>query len=253
MKLFRQTFGSGFPLLIIHGLLGASGNWQTMAKTRFGPFFRTITLDLRNHGKSPHSDSFSFAEMAEDVLELMQDEGVDRAHILGHSMGGKLAMHMALEHPEVVEKLIVADIAPRKYHRRHDTIFNALHSVDFSTISSRNDVDEVVKRSIPDLGVRQFLLKNLIRKQGQLAWGMNLDAIERAYEELIREVEAWEVFEGDALFIRGSRSDYVKDDDLISIRALFPFSTIETIEEAGHWLHAEKPDEFASLCLKFLF
>jgi esterase len=252
MKLYRQTFGAGEPLIIIHGLLGSSGNWQTLAKNRFGPSFRTITVDLRNHGRSPHSDTFSYVEMAEDILELMQDEGLERAHILGHSMGGKLAMHLALEHPEVVDRLVVADIAPKGYPRRHDAIFHAFRSVNLSHVSGRGDVDEVMSRSIPDAGVRQFLMKNLIRELGGLAWGMNLNAIERAYPHLIGEIVGWEVFEGDALFVRGAKSDYVLDEDFISIRALFPFATIETIEGAGHWLHAEKPDEFSSVCLNFL-
>lgn len=252
MKLFRQTFGEGDPLIVIHGLLGASGNWQTLAKNHFGLLFKTVTIDLRNHGKSPHAESGTYAEMSEDLLELMDDEGIGRAHILGHSMGGKLAMHFALHFPERVDKLIIADIAPRGYPRSHDYIFEAFHSVDLNRVDSRSEVEEVMARNIKNAGVLQFLLKNLTRRGQEFMWGMNLAAIERNYEKLLGEIEGQESFDGDTLFIRGGKSNYVLDSDLPSIKALFPYSSLETIPQAGHWLHAEAPDEFSDVCLKFL-
>lgn len=237
---------------MIHGLFGASGNWHTLAKKKFGLYFKTYTIDLRNHGKSPHSLDGTYADMAEDVLELMEDEGLEHAHILGHSMGGKLAMHLALEHPSKVDKLIVADIAPRAYPRSHDTIFKAFKSVDLPQMTSREEVDEVMKLTIPNQGIRQFLLKNLVRRGNKFKWAVNLPSIEHNYEELGSVIEAWEVFEGDALFIRGEKSNYVLDSDFLDIRALFPFAVMETIPNATHWLHAETPDAFAEICLKFL-
>ena len=252
MKLFRQIVGEGDPLIIIHGLFGASGNWQSLVKNHFSTRYRTVALDLRNHGRSPHADQGSIAVMAEDVLELMADEGIERAHVLGHSMGGKVAMHLALFHSHAVDKLIVADIVPRGYPRRHDSIFAALKSLDLSSFNSRSEIDKALTPQIPEFGVRQFLLKGLVHHAGTYAWGMNLDAIEANYDSVIAEIEAWEPFEEDTLFLRGSESNYVQDADLMSIRALFPFAELQTIEGAGHWLHAEKPEEFARICMEFL-
>lgn len=252
MKLFRHIVGEGDPLIIVHGLFGASGNWQTLVKNHFSTRFKTIAIDLRNHGKSPHSDQGSLADMAGDILELMADEGHDRAHFLGHSMGGKVAMHLALEHPMAVDKLIVADISPRAYPRRHDHIFSALKALDLHTFKTRAEIDQALKSSIPDLGVRQFLMKGLIHDAGSYTWGMNVEAIENNYDSVIGEIEAWEPFEEETLFIRGSESSYVEDSDFLAIRALFPFADVKTLEGAGHWLHAEKPDEFARLCMDFL-
>lgn len=252
MKLFRQIFGEGHPLIVIHGLLGASGNWQTLAKNHFGLFFKTVSIDLRNHGKSPHADNGSYADMSSDLIELMDDEGISRAHILGHSMGGKLAMYFALNHPERVDKLIIADIAPRSYPRSHDYIFNAFHQVNLSEMTTRAEVEKAMAPSIQNVGVLQFLLKNLTRRDLRFEWAMNLRAIERTYEELLSEIEAWEVFDGETLFVRGANSHYIADADLPSIRALFPFATLETIPNAGHWLHAEAPEAFSDICLKFL-
>ena len=257
MKLFSNTFGDQTAgtepsLIILHGLLGSSGNWLTLAKNQFSNHFRTITVDLRNHGKSPHSDANSYADMVSDIIELMDDENIERAHILGHSMGGKLAMHLALEHAERLEKLIVADIAPRAYPRGHDAIFKALNAVNLNAAAARADVENQMRDFIPDMGVRQFLLKNLNREGGHFVWGMNLAAIESSYEHLLSEVEGWEAFEGESLFIRGERSSYVMDEDFPSIRALFPRASFETIASAGHWLHAEAPDAFAKACLRFL-
>ncbi len=190
--------------------------------------------------------------MAEDILELMQDEGIKDAHILGHSMGGKLAMHLALEHQEIVDKLIVADIAPRAYHSRHEAIFRALHEVQPPLFDSRAEVDAAMQHMIPEPGLRHFLLKNLHRNDSGLAWKMNLSAIESHYPDILSEVESWEVFEGDVLFIRGERSDYLSESDVPAIRALFPFAEHVSMPEAGHWLHADNPTLFADLALSFL-
>ncbi len=252
MQLFRQSYGEGPPLLIIHGLFGASGNWVTLARNVYGKHFRTITLDLRNHGRSPHDDAFSYADMSDDVLLLMDDEGIEHAHILGHSMGGKLAMHLALEHPEVVDRLIVADIGPQHYPSRHGQLFEAMESLNPEFYSSREEIDVILSRDIPSAPVRQFLMKNMQREGEGYAWGLNLPAIRQAYPEIIGPIESWETFDGETLFVRGGKSDYLLESDMPRIRALFPFADMVTLEDAGHWLHAESPEAFARVTLEFL-
>lgn len=252
MQLFRQTYGDGPPLVIIHGLFGASGNWVTLARNVFALHFRTIALDLRNHGRSPHDDDFSYQAMSEDVLTLLENEGISKAHVLGHSMGGKLAMHLALEHPEVVERLIVADIGPQDYPERHGALFDAMEALRPEDYSSREEMDVVLSRDIPSAPVRQFLMKNLEREGEGYRWGLNLPAIRQAYPEIIGPIESWDTFDGEVLFIRGGKSDYLVESDMPRIRALFPFADMTTIENAGHWLHAEQPDEFARITLNFL-
>ena len=251
-QLFRQSYGEGAPLLIIHGLFGASGNWVTLARNVYAKHFRTITLDLRNHGRSPHSPDFSYDFMSEDVLGLMSEEGIEHAHILGHSMGGKLAMHLALEHPEVVDRLIVADIGPQNYPARHGTLFDAMEALHPEHYSSREEMDVVLSRDIPSPAVRQFLMKNLQRHGEGFQWGINLPAIRKAYSEIIGPIESWDSFDGETLFVRGANSDYLVESDVTRIRALFPFADMATIEGAGHWLHAEAPAEFADITLNFL-
>ena len=252
MKLYRTTYGQGPDLLILHGLLGSGGNWATLARKAYGPQFRTIVPDLRNHGRSPHDPVFSYEAMVADLLELMEDEGIEKAHVLGHSMGGKLAMHLALEHPERVGKLIIADIGPQAYRESHGPIFDIFEAVDPSKYDSRKDIDEAMSAVVPEFGLRQFLLKNLERNGDSYRWGMNLPAIRNGYSELVREVESWEPFDGDVRFVRGGKSRYLKEEDIGSIRALFPLADMVTMEESGHWLHADNPELFAELTLSFL-
>lgn len=252
MKLFRQSYGEGAPLIILHGLFGASGNWRSLARNSFSHSFRVVSVDLRNHGRSPHSDEFSYRALMDDILELLVDEEIGHAHFLGHSMGGKLAMHLALEHSRVVDKLIIADIAPRAYKRRHDSIFRALRNIDPALFEARYEIDAAMITMIPEPEVRQFLLKNLHTLDGRLRWKINFPAIERAYSDIMSEVQSWNIFEGETLFIRGENSDYLMDSDLPSIRALFPFAQIKAMQNAGHWLHADNPDLFAQIVLGFL-
>ncbi|MGB0649702.1 MAG: alpha/beta fold hydrolase [Rhodothermales bacterium] len=252
MQLFRQSYGEGPPLLIIHGLFGASGNWVTLARNVYAKHFRTVTLDLRNHGRSPHAPEFSYDVMSQDVLMLMEEEGMEHAHIIGHSMGGKLAMHLALEHPEAVDRLVVADIGPQDYPARHGTLFDAMEALHPEHYSSREEIDVVLSRDIPASAVRQFLMKNLQRNGDAFAWGINLPAIRQGYGEIIGPIESWETFDGETLFVRGGNSDYLVESDMTRIRALFPFADMATIEGVGHWLHAEAPKEFAELTLNFL-
>ena len=253
MNLHYQAYGDGFPLLILHGLLGASGNWHTLSRTRFGRHFRTVAVDQRNHGRSPHSSVFDYAVMAEDVADLMAQRGLDAAHLLGHSMGGKTAMRAALDHPDKVEKLVVVDIAPKAYPPHHEPIFAALRGLDLSAHESRASIDAALAERIASRPVRQFLLKNLSHDgAGSYAWQMNLEGIYAGYEAISGAVESETVFEGPVLFIRGANSDYVADEDLEAIQKNFPQARLETIEGAGHWIHADRPEAFADAVLDFL-
>lgn len=254
MDLFYKHYGDGPPLLILHGLLGASGNWHTLSSTAFSSQYSVYTLDLRNHGRSPHSDTFDYPTMAEDIRDFVQLHGLERPHLLGHSMGGKVAMQYALTYPGHVGKLLVVDMAPRAYPPHHQVIINALQSLDLQALGSRSAIDEALSQKIPAFGVRQFLLKNLDydRETGQYDWKMNLAAIARNYDRLNVALESDSSFEGPTLFIAGGKSNYVTEADEPGIRRLFPKARIVTIDGAGHWVHADQPQMLADVVLAFL-
>ena len=252
MKLNFRTLGEGEPLIIMHGVFGSSDNWQTLGKV-FAEKFKVYLVDLRNHGNSPHSDEFDYDVMVKDVVELMDDEGLTKAHILGHSMGGKVAMHLATQHPDKVDKLIVVDIAPKYYPPHHQQIFEGFHSVDLENLENRKDADEQMAKVISNFGVRQFILKNLDRKKdGSFGWKLNVGAIERAVENVGEGLEGDVTFEGTTLFIAGSKSDYITDEDHDLIREHFPKALIASVKDAGHWVHAEKPNELGEMVMEFL-
>ena len=252
MKLNFKTFGIGKPLLILHGLFGSLDNWQTLGK-QLAETHKVYLVDLRNHGKSPHSSKFSYEDMAKDVAELIQDEQLDKVSIIGHSMGGKTTMTFAVEFPQFLEKLVIVDIAPKKYAPHHDEIIKALYSLDLSAISSRREADEEMKKSIENDGIRLFLLKNLNReKEGGYTWKMNLDMLSENIEKVIDVTEIPFPIPLETIFIRGGSSGYILDSDFERIDELFPNSEIATIQNAGHWVHAEKPQELLSLIIDFL-
>ena len=253
MQLNYKTYGDGFPLVILHGLFGNLDNWSTIAR-RWAEDYRVILVDLRNHGRSPHADEMTYPLMAEDLAAFLEEQGVDRCHLLGHSMGGKVAMQTALSYPTLVEKLVVVDMAPRPYGRGHDDVFAALHALDPASLQDRREAEEQMKPHMEDAGVRMFLLKNLARDGEEgFRWRMNLQVLDRDYENLIAPVGTLgQDFPRPALFVRGGKSGYVKDADIDGIRYLFPAATIETVADAGHWVHAEAPDELYGLVRGFL-
>ncbi len=262
MKLFAQiSERSTDPdrpsadLIILHGLLGASGNWRTLSRNVFSRHFRTIAVDLRNHGRSPHSDEMTYAAMADDVVKLMDRMEIERAHILGHSMGGKVAMTLALENESRVDRLVVADIAPKAYAPDHAGILKALGAVDPSAFTDRADIDKALAAHIPSAAVRQFLMKNLDRDGDSYRWKMNLPAITAAYDHIRGALSS----PGDgapcmrpALFIAGGASGYVDASDMPRIKTQFPEARLETLPGVGHWVHAEAPDAFSKAVLSFL-
>ncbi len=252
MELFYQSYGAGFPLIILHGLFGSSDNWQPVAK-KLGARFEVLTVDLRNHGRSPHSEEMNYTVMAEDVRELMARRGLPRAHLLGHSMGGKTAMTFALRHPTLVSKLVVVDMAAKEYPPVHEPLFDAMLGVDLSLFKERAEVDAALAEKIRDARTRQFLLKNVGRDEtGKLRWKLNLGAIHRGYDRLRSALESAGSFNGDTLVVKGGRSEHVLVDDLDGMRKLFPRMRVEVLENAGHWVHADDAEGLAKVLEEFL-
>lgn len=252
LELNFKTFGQGSPIVILHGLFGMLDNLQAVGR-RLAENHTVYLVDQRNHGRSPHHENMDYSCMAEDLLHFMESQWMFKAHIIGHSMGGKTAMEFALSHPHMVDKLVVVDIAPKAYPGGHQDIFDALMSVRLPQLTERSEVFEQLKQHIGDYGVLQFLMKNLTRnKKGGLEWKMNLPVLYKNYRNLLASIDADEPFDGPALFIRGGKSDYILDEDLFAIRALFPGARLETIHGSGHWVHAERPEELLRLARGFL-
>jgi len=249
-QLYFRELGEGSPLIILHGLFGASDNWLTLGK-RYAEKHKVYLLDQRNHGQSFHDDEISYEAMAEDLNQFMTRQGIEKADILGHSMGGKTAMVFASTWPQKVGKLIVADIGPQSYPVHHSTILKGLFSVDLDALGSRKEADAKMAEYIPEMGVRQFLLKNLARTDGGFGWKINLPVIASNIEQIGKGLNQNTSYAQPALFIRGSKSDYIKDTDLNLIHSIFTNSKVETLD-AGHWLHAEKPQEFFQITTQFL-
>jgi pimeloyl-ACP methyl ester carboxylesterase len=252
MELNYKKLGEGEPIIILHGLFGMLDNWQTLAR-KLAKNYTVYLIDQRNHGRSPHTDTHTYIDMATDLKAFLDQELLTEVHIMGHSMGGKTAMQFATYFPEMVDHLIVVDIAPKVYPRGHDEIFKALHSLRFEEASSRKDVDDQLAEYIDNLGIRQFLLKNIVRdKVSGFRLRMNLPVIFQDYEKILAIPEWKHHFEGPALFIRGEKSPYVDEADMEEITAVFPAAKLETVKEAGHWVHAEKPEELLQLLRTFL-
>jgi len=243
MELYHKVFGSGTPLLILHGLFGSSDNWQTLGK-RFAEHHTVILMDLRNHGRSPHRPRHTYPEMAEDLEAFLDERHIHQCSILGHSMGGKAAMQAALFYPERIEKLVVVDMAPRAYSGGHEVIFQAMRGLPIGNLSSRKEAEARLLEQIPEKGIVRFLMKNLSRSQHNgFEWKFNLDVLYRDYSAILAAVEeTGEPFTGETLFIGGGRSDYIQAEDEEEIKRLFPLAKISRIPEAGHWVHAEQPD-----------
>lgn len=251
--LHSRIQGEGKPLLIIHGFLGMSDNWKSFGSLYASEGFQVHMLDLRNHGKSFHSDEFNYKAMSNDILEYCQHYNLSNVTIIGHSMGGKVAMLFATTYPEMVEQLIVADIGPKYYAPHHDDILAGLNAVDFSAKPDRTAVEEILYPFIPDYGTRQFLMKNLYWVEpGQLAFRFNLPVFNAQIETIGEALPAANHFDKPTLFIRGGNSKYVLDADLPQIKKHFPNAELITIPNVGHWLHAENPKLFFEETIKFI-
>ncbi len=252
MTLNYKTFGQGPSLIILHGLFGSLDNWATHAKI-LSDTYSVYIIDLRNHGKSPHSDIWDYPSMAEDIHEWMESEGISVSHLLGHSMGGKTAIQFAAVYPEKIDKLVVADMGIKQNPPSHTEILRALNALDLQTINNRSDADEQLTDTIQDQSIRQFLLKSLGRDaSGNFNWKFNLKAITNNYENILAEVRPEYPIEKETLFLTGGRSSYVTEEDHEDIRSVFPHVVFTSIPNAGHWLHAEAPEEFLQILRDFL-
>ncbi|CAM1346166.1 alpha/beta fold hydrolase [Tenacibaculum crassostreae] len=251
--LHSRIVGSGKPLLILHGYFGMGDNWKSHANKLAEDGFEVHLIDQRNHGRSFHSDAFDYELLVGDLYNYIQHHNLEKVDLLGHSMGGKTVMLFATEYPELVNKLLVADISPRNYPPHHHDILAALNSVDFSKQTSRSSIDEKLAELIPEVGVRQFLLKNVHRKtKDELAFRFNLQSLTENNKEVGVALPSFTVFDGETLFLRGANSGYITTEDEPLIKAHFPNAIIKTIANAGHWLHAENPNDFYKELIQFL-
>ncbi len=252
MRLNFKKSGKGPPLLILHGLFGSGNNWKTIAKS-FIDHFEVYLIDLRNHGKSPHSDAFNYDFMAEDIGELLRYNGLERVNILGHSMGGKAAINFSLRNPDKVLKLVVVDIGIKEYPVKDTEMLEALMKMDFNKILTRQDADLCLEKAVSDFSVRQFLLQNLYwTKARKLAWKMNLKVLVEQIHEIGKPQFSDKPFVNPCLFVVGSDSDYVLDEDKEGIDQVFTNYEIRSISGANHWVHIDKPKEFFEIVLEFL-
>lgn len=253
MELNFKTFGHGDPLIILHGLFGTLDNWQTVAR-HLANHYSVYIVDQRNHGRSPHAGEMNYRALAEDLKHFLEMQWVYKTHILGHSMGGKTGMQFALDFPDMVDKLIVVDVAPKTYPGGHESIFEALFAVNPGEIQDRSQAENILSSYIPDPNVVQFLLKNLSRnKAGSYDWKMNLPVLFKDYPQILAGIESEEKFENPVLFIRGGRSNYIRNEDWPGILRLFPNARLQTIEHAGHWVHADAPDMLLKSVEHFLY
>lgn len=253
MSLHSQILGQGKPFVILHGFLGMSDNWKTLGTRWSEAGYEVHLLDQRNHGRSFHSDEFSYELLAEDLKEYCVEHDLTEIVLLGHSMGGKVAMHFAVENPKIVSKLIVADIAPKAYPPHHQDILIALSRLYFSKLDSRSEAEEQLSIYIKEEEIRLFLLKNLYRKnKNEFGLRINLPILIEKIDEVGIALPNDTIFEGDTLFLDGQRSGYIQPTDAILIKKHFPKAIIKQISNAGHWLHAENPEEFYDNVMNFL-
>ncbi len=251
--LHSRIVGEGKPLLILHGYFGMGDNWKSHANKLTEDGFQVHLIDQRNHGRSFHSDEFNYELLVEDLYNYIQHHSLERVDLLGHSMGGKTVMLFAVEYPELVNKLIVADISPRMYPPHHHDILDALNSVDFTVQNSRKLIDEKLSELISEVGVRQFLLKSVYRKtKDELGYRFNLSSLTENNNEVGVALPSFTIFEGETLFLKGENSGYISKDEEPIINAHFPNANIKTIANAGHWLHAENPKDFYETLVGFL-
>lgn len=238
-------------MVLLHGIFGSSDNWLTQAKL-LSTRYHTYALDMRNHGQSLHDPVFDYPSMVKDVLDFMDKHRIENPIVMGHSMGGKVAMNFAVAHPDKLQKLIVVDIAPKKYNMKHYVILEGLKAIPIDKITSRNEADDALAPFVEEADVRQFLLKNIQRKpEGGFKWKLNLDAIDRNIESIGVDLHFKGKFEKPTLFVKGAKSIYIRDEDFEHIREVFPAAELKTLD-TGHWVPAEKPKEFVELVTEWL-
>lgn len=252
MELFYREVGDKQPLIVLHGLFGASDNWMSISKT-LGNDFHVYLIDQRNHGQSPNTPEFDYTTMVDDIKKFIISKNLKQPIVLGHSMGGKVAMQLAASYPELISKLIVADISPRQYPVHHQTILEGLNAIDISNLKSRGEADKTLQEFIPEMGTRMFLLKNLYRKpEGGFEWRVNLPVITEKIVNVGTPLQYTDTIKVPTLFVGGSNSNYIQEGDKKQIKEIFENVDIQMIAGAGHWLHAERPKEFLEIVSAFL-
>lgn len=251
--LHAKVIGEGSPLLILHGFLGSGDNWKTLGNKFAAQGHQVHLVDQRNHGRSFHHPEFSYGLMAQDVLRYIETNALGQVAVIGHSMGGKTAMQLAVSNPEVVKKLVVADIGPKQYPEHHHEILKGMFGVFNAQLASRSQADAILSEYVKEAGIRQFLLKNLYWKDKQtLGLRVNLPVLSAHIKEVGKPLEPQALYTGASLFLRGDRSGYIEDQDLFLIEKHFPQARLLTVSNAGHWLHAENPQEFYQNVIDFL-
>ncbi len=253
MELFFRKYGEGPPLIVLHGLYGSSDNWVSIGR-KLAENFEVFLIDQRNHGKSPHSSEHNYHILKEDLIDFMNKHSIEKAIIIGHSMGGKVAMFFATDYPERISHLIVADISPRSYRTTsstqllaHNTIIKAMYNMDFYGITNREEIDLILAKSIHEPRIRQFLLKNVKRsKNNEYSWSLNIKTIKNELANIMDGLneDQQEITGFPILFFKGENSDYILKEDEMIIKKIFPYADIEVIPNTGHWMHAEQPEIF---------
>ncbi len=254
MELFYRRFGSGQPFIILHGLFGMSDNWLSLAK-RFAENYNVFLLDLRNHGQSPHDAQFNYRVLSDDLLQFIDDHHLKDIILLGHSLGGKTIMNFALNHSELPQKLIIVDIARREYETsRFRSILQTMRSLPINEIKSRAEAENYLSSAIHQKGLRLFLLKNIMRDvHNRFKWKLNVDDLLNNIDAISQRIDGTHPFTKPVLLVYGGKSDYVKTEDIVGLKRLFPALDSEVIPGTTHWLHAEAPDEFYRIVMNFLF
>ena len=246
MKLFHKIIGQGEPLVIVHGLFGSSDNWRRIAK-ELSSVYQVLLLDLRNHGRSAHHELFDYEVMAQDVADLLTENWIFKTHILGHSMGAKVAMQLCIDHPDLIKQLVCIDMGVKAYKPKHHLILNALCDLNLQ-VANRAQLDHQLSQTITNKNIRQFLLKNLKRKAKEgYQWKINLPVIKKNYTNILKAITTDEIIEIPTLFIRGANSDYIVDEDWAGILKVFSRAELVTMADAGHWIHTDQPTHLINL------
>ncbi len=252
MNLNYKAQGEGFQIILLHGIFGSLDNWQSFSNKLANSGYKVISVDLRNHGRSEHSSEFTYYDMSEDISGLIRKLDLHKPVILGHSLGGKVAMTTAIQYPEITSGIIIVDIAPRHYPILHASIINALNKINLEDLKSRKEAEELMSTSISNIKIRQFLLKNLYRVENGFNWRLNLEVIEANIENVGEEVEFDSPCITPALFIKGENSDYITYEDEREIFEIFEDVHISVCSDASHWVHADNPDCLLELTNRFL-
>jgi len=253
--LYSKIIGEGRPLIILHGFLGMGDNWKTLGRKFSQNGFQVHLVDQRNHGRSFHHSDFSYEVMAKDLQQYASDNSLQQFALLGHSMGGKTAMLFATNYPQMIDKLVVADIGPKFYPQHHDQILEGLKRLieNEDALKSRQAADDYLSQYIKEIGIRMFLLKNLYWKEaGKLGLRVNLEVLMKNISEIGKALSTTKSFEGDTLFLKGERSNYILPEDEDGLYQAFAKAKIKVIKRAGHWLHAENPVDFYQEVINFL-